>query len=158
MKNEPPGAARKTRVLVADDHPLVREGLAQVIGHQTDLVCCAEAATHPEVLAAIAAHQPEILVLDLRLKSGDGLEFIKSLKAQHPQLPILVLSQFDEELYAERVLRAGALGYVMKGQASEEVLGAIRTVLAGEIYVSPAMNSQLLNKLLNVKPHSSDPA
>jgi DNA-binding NarL/FixJ family response regulator len=158
MKNESPGPVRKARVLVADDHPLVREGLAQVINQQSDLVCCATVATHPEVLAAIVDHKPEILVLDLRLKTGDGLEFIKSLKTQHPQLAVLVLSQFDEALYAERALRAGALGYVMKEQASDEVLVAIRTALGGRIYVTPAMNAQLLHKLLTIKPCSSDPS
>ena len=146
----------KAQVLVADDHPLVRSGLTQVLNQQPDLACCGGAEGHAEVLAAIEQSNPDILVLDLRLKSGDGLEFIKSLKSRFPGLPVLVLSQFDESLYAERALRAGAMGYVMKEQASEEVLEAIRTVLAGRIYVTPAMNSRILHKMVVSQPFSGD--
>ena len=147
-----------TRVLVVDDHPLVRQGLVQVINQQDDLVVCGEAATHPEALTALSASLPDLLVLDLRLKEGDGLEFIKAVKGRFPTLPVLVLSQFDEELYAERSLRAGASGYVMKEQASEDVLGAIRTVLAGRIYITPDMNALLLQRLITAKPQATEMA
>lgn len=153
---QPPNPRK--RVLVADDHPIVRDGLVQLINQQVDLVCCGQAATQPEVFAAVTTLQPELLVLDLRLKDSDGLELIKSLKSQLPELPILVLSQFDEELYAERALRAGALGYVMKEQASKEVLDAMRTVLAGKIYVTPAMTAKLLQKALATKPATAEPS
>lgn len=138
--------------MVADDHPIVRDGLVQLINQQTDLICCAEAATQTEVFTSVAAHSPELLVLDLRLKDGDGLELIKSLKSQRPDLPVLVLSQFDEELYAERALRAGAMGYVMKEQASKEVVLAMRTVLQGKIYVTPTMTARLLQKAIATRP------
>src|SRR5688572_19917039 len=104
MNKESVKSSSRKRVLVADDHPIVRDGLVQLINQQADLICCGQAATQTEVFAAVTAHRPELLVLDLRLKDGDGLELIKSLKSQHPELPILVLSQFDEELYAERAL------------------------------------------------------
>jgi DNA-binding NarL/FixJ family response regulator len=148
----------RKRVLVADDHPIVRDGLVQLINQQADLICCAQASSQTEVFAAVTAHRPELLVLDLRLKDADGLELIKSLKSQHPELPILVLSQFDEELYAERALRAGALGYVMKEQASKEVVDAMRTVLAGRIYVTSAMTARLLKKAITTRPPSAEPS
>ncbi len=127
---------KKACIFVVDDHPLVRNGLAQLINQQSDMFCGAEAASTAEALDSFATHTPDIIILDLRLKNLDGLEFIKSLKSQHPTIPILILSQFDEELYAERVLRAGANGYIMKDNATEEVLNAIRTVLSGEIYLT----------------------
>lgn len=147
----------KGRVLVADDHPIVRDGLVQLINQQEDLICCAEASTQSEVFAAVSSHKPDLLVLDLRLKDGDGLELIKSLKSQYPDLPVLVLSQFDEELYAERALRAGALGYVMKEQASNEVVDAMRMVLKGKIYVTPEMTARLLQKAITSRPATTAP-
>lgn len=147
----------KTCVFVVDDHPLVRNGLAQIINQQSDMVCGAEAADPAEALKFFPLHNPAIILLDLRLKNYDGLEFIKSLKSLYPSVRILVLSQFDEELYAERVLRAGAHGYIMKDHATEEVLDAIRTVLSGEIYLTRAMTSRLLQKTLSTRlPHSND--
>lgn len=155
---EPATSNPRKRVLVADDHPIVRDGLVQLINQQADLMCCGQAATQTEVFAAITSHRPELLVLDLRLKDGDGLELIKSLKSQHPDLPILVLSQFDEELYAERALRAGAFGYVMKEQASKEVVDAMRTVLAGRLYVTQAMTARLLQKAITTKQPFAEPS
>lgn len=131
---------------MVDDHPLVLAGLSQIINSQNDMTTCAEASTPAETISAVVAHRPDLVVLDLRLKGGDGLELIKTLKAQHATLRILVLSQFDESLYAERVLRAGAKGYLMKDQATAELLGAIRTVLAGEVYLNRAMTNRLLQK------------
>lgn len=149
--DEKTAAGGKASVLVADDHPIVRDGLVQLISQQTDLECCGEAATQAEVTEKVAALAPALLLLDLRLKDGDGLELIKSLKARFANLRMLVLSQFDEQLYAERALRAGAMGYIMKEQASQEVIAAIRTVLAGSIYVTPAMNARLLRKVVGAK-------
>jgi DNA-binding NarL/FixJ family response regulator len=157
-KKESAKSPPRRRVLVADDHPIVRDGLVQLINQQVDLICCAQASTQTEVFAAVTAHQPELLVLDLRLKDGDGLELIKSLKSQHPGLPVLVLSQFDEEIYAERALRAGALGYVMKEQASKEVVDAMRTVLAGRIYVTSTMTARLLQKAITTRVTSAEPS
>jgi DNA-binding NarL/FixJ family response regulator len=147
----------KTCVCVVDDHPLVRNGLAQIINQQSDMVCGAEASDPMEALKIFSTHRPAVVLLDLRLKNYDGLEFIKSLKSLHSEVRILVLSQFDEELYAERALRAGAHGYIMKDHATEEVLDAIRTVRAGDLYLTRSMTNRLLQKSLNSRlPRSND--
>ncbi len=147
----------KACVFVVDDHPLVRSGLSQLINQQTDMFCAAEADCPAEALKTLPLHNPDLLLLDLRLKNSDGLEFIKTLKLQHPSIRVLVLSQFDEELYAERALRAGAHGYIMKENATDEVLKAIRTVLSGEIYLSRGMTSHFLKKTIASRlPRSND--
>jgi DNA-binding NarL/FixJ family response regulator len=145
-------AAQKARVLIVDDHPLLREGVAQLINRQSDMLCCGEAADVSSASTAIELHQPNVVLLDLRLGTGDTLELIKSAKARFPTVAIIVLSQHDEALYAERALRAGAVGYVMKQEASEEVLHAIRIVLIGELYVSRKMTPLILRKLLKADP------
>jgi len=153
-----PMAARispQARILVVDGHPMVRHGLIGLMGQQTDLVCCGEASTAGEAQAAIAKLKPDLVILDLRLKGGDGLELIKSLKCLHPDLRILILTQYDAPLYAERALRAGALGYIIKDQAADEVLKAIRTVLSGEIYLTQAMAALLLHKLVGASRKAS---
>jgi len=134
--------------LVVDDHPMVRDGLVQLIGQHPDLVCCGEADSVPTAQAAVEHKMPDLVVLDLRLKGGDGLELIKSLKSQIPKIKILVLSQYDAPMYAERALRAGAMGYVIKEQAAAEVLQAIRTVLGGQVYLTRSMASVLLQKMV----------
>ena len=149
MKFHPSKPVKKPRVLVADDHPLFREGLVQLITRETDLCCCGETDTVEATQTAVATLKPDLLVLDLRLKDGDGLELIKTLKARFPKLAILVVSQHDETLYAERALRAGARGYVMKEEAAEEVRLAVRTLLKGDLFVSRKMSVLALHKLLN---------
>ena len=141
----------KTRILVVDDHPIVCQALADLINRQSDLHCCGTAGTLAEVQQGIARHKPGLVLLDLRLGAADGLESIKTLKSQFPDLRLLVISQFDENAYAELALRAGALGYVMKEQATEEVLRAIRTLLTGDIYVSPKMRLQAVRRMLDTK-------
>ena len=143
------------RILVVDDHPMVREGLVRLITQHKDLVCCGEAATVGETIAAVGSQKPDLVILDLRLKGGDGLELIKSLKSQFPDLRILILSQYEAPLYAERALRAGALGYVVKEQAAEEVLNAIRTVLSGQVYLTRGMAALLLHKFVGVTGKAS---
>jgi len=138
----------KASILIVDDHPMVRDGLARLIGQEKDLVCCGEASNVAETLTAVARHKPDLIILDLRLKAQDGLELIKSLKAQYPDLRILILSQYGAPLYIERAMRAGASGYVVKEQAAEEVMSAIRVVLAGEIYLTRGMAGLLLKKFL----------
>ena len=128
MKKQPSKPADKRRILVADDHPLFREGLVQLINREHDLSCCGETGTVVATQTAVARLKPALLVLDLRLKDGDGLELIKSLKARFPDLFVLVLSEHDETLYAERAVRAGAKGYLMKEEATDEVLNAIRKI------------------------------
>lgn len=141
-------SSSKTRILIVDDHPMVREGLARLIGQQPDLVCCGEAATVAETQAQVAKLTPDLVILDLRLKNADGLDLIKTLRSQVPSLRILILSQYEAPLYVERALRAGALGYVVKEQAADEVLTAIRTVLAGEVYLTRSMAGLLLHKFV----------
>lgn len=147
----------KTCIFVVDDHPLVRNGLLHLINQQPDMFCGAAAADVAEAVKSFSLQNPDLIILDLRLKNCDGLELIKSLKAQYPSIFILVLSQFDEELYAERALRAGAHGYIMKDNATDEVVNAIRTVLAGEIYLTRIMTSHLLQKTLTTRlPRTND--
>ena len=148
MKKHPAQPAIKRRILVADDHPLFREGLVQLINRERDLSCCGETGTVAATQTAVARLKPDLLVLDLRLKDGDGLELIKSLNARFPDLLVLVLSEHDETLYAERALRAGAKGYLMKEEATDEVLNAIRRILQGELYLSRKMSVLALHKLL----------
>jgi DNA-binding NarL/FixJ family response regulator len=151
--NPPEGRANgKSRILVVDDHPLVREGLADLVNDQSDLCVCGEAASIAEAQAAIRTQTPDLVLLDLRLGPGDGLEAIKGLRAQFPDLRILVVSQFDESVYAERALRAGALGYIMKERATAEVLRAIRIALAGGTYASPEIGMMALTRLLEDDP------
>jgi DNA-binding NarL/FixJ family response regulator len=134
----------KYRVFVVDDHPIVRNGIAQLINHEPDLVVCAEAEDEPQALATIGKLAPDIVLVDLMLQRGDGLSLIKQLSALYPKLPILVLSMHSESLYAARALRAGAKGYLMKREAVEKVLVVIRRLLAGQYYLSEQMQSNLL--------------
>jgi DNA-binding NarL/FixJ family response regulator len=126
----------KRRVLVVDDHPLLRQGVVELLNRQSDLTVCAEADSVHSADMAVERHKPDLVLLDLRLGSGDSLELIKSLRGRYENLRVLVISQHDETIFAERCLRAGADGYITKQEASEEVLTAIRTVLAGEPYMS----------------------
>lgn len=134
----------KASILVVDDHPIVCQGLADLIDSQNDLFCCAGVHNILKAQEAVVAQKPDVVLLDLRLGQADGLESIKTLISQHENLRIVVISQFDETVYAERSLRAGAKGYVMKDQATEEVIGAIRTVLAGQVYLSRTMTNRVL--------------
>jgi DNA-binding NarL/FixJ family response regulator len=144
MKN--PGKAkgrgkRKRRVLIVDDHAVLREGLAMVINQQPDLIVCGEAEDAPAALKLVRAAEPDVAIVDLSLMSDSGLELIKDIKAQRPGFPMLVLSLHDETLYAERALRAGARGYIMKRASTAEVVAALRKVLSGDIYLSEKMVS-----------------
>lgn len=144
-----PPAKAKTRVFVADDHPFLRVGLANIINQQPDLTVCGEGESVAAVRTGVEQTKPDVLLTDLCLGDSDGLELIKGLKAQFPNLPILVLSQQDENLFAERTLRAGARGYIMKERATQEVLEGIRTVLAGELFVSRKVAALAMRKLVD---------
>jgi DNA-binding NarL/FixJ family response regulator len=135
----------KIKVLVVDDHPIVRQGLVQMIGRELDMAVCGEAETAYDALKVMAATSPDVAIVDLSLKGTSGLELLKDIKVRYPKLPVLVLSMYDESMYAERALRAGARGYMMKEEASEKVLTAIRSLLAGQVYLSEAMAARLLN-------------
>lgn len=137
-------AKSKKQILIVDDHPMMREGLAQLIDHEPDLKSLGQADTAAQALAAMAQELPDLVLLDISLPDRNGLELIKDLQTLHPGLPVLVVSMHDESLYAERVLRAGGRGYIMKQEGGRKLMQAIRQVLAGQIYVSEKMSSKIL--------------
>ncbi|MBN1126833.1 MAG: response regulator transcription factor [Sedimentisphaerales bacterium] len=141
----------KTQILIVDDHPVVRDGLATIIHHEPDLNVCGEADDASQALAAAAKLKPDVVVVDISLKSSDGIELTKNLKAMHPLLSIIVLSVHDESVYAERALLAGAQAYLMKDAASDNIVKAIRTVLSGEIYVSSTISKKFLHTIAQDK-------
>ena len=143
-----PGDVTKMRVLVVDDHPLVREWLTNLINQQPDMTVCAQADDVPEALATITASTPDVAIVDLSLKSSSGLELITELKVRLPDLAVLVLSMHDESLYAERALRAGARGYIMKRETTSNVITAIRQVARGEHYLSKSCATLLAGRLV----------
>lgn len=151
------GKKAKKQVFLVDDHPLVRQALSQLINQEGDLAVCGEAETAPEALRSIAALKPDVAVVDVTLKEGSGLDLVKDLKLRHQELPVLVLSMHDESTYAERLLRSGARGYVMKDQASDKVVTALRRVLDGEVYLSEKMSARILHKLVGGAPASASP-
>lgn len=144
--NGSPAGLRK-RVFLVEDHPVTREGLAQMVDSQDDMQICGVAGTAPEALDAILRCRPDLAVIDISLGGTSGLELIKGLRAQLRELLILVLSTYSESIYAERALRAGARGYAMKQAPTREVLEAMRRVLRGEVHLSAPMNSRVLNRL-----------
>ena len=135
-----------TRIIIVDDHELVRFGFAQLLSHEPDLEVCGEAADAPTAMRLIREQPPDLAIVDISLKGGNGLDLIKQIKASFPDVAVVVCSIYDEGLYAERVLQAGAAGYVNKQQPADTVVTAIRRVLEGKIYVSPAMTDRLLAK------------
>ncbi len=134
------------KFLIVDDHPLVREGLIGLISAQPDFEVCGEASGLAEARERIAATQPQVVILDLSLKDGNGIELVKELKANAPEVKVLVLSMHDESLFAERVLRAGAVGYVSKHEAPRTIIQAARTVLSGKVYVSESLTEQMVQR------------
>ena len=149
-----PSTARK-RILVVDDHPMTRAGVAQLIDRQPDTQVCCEAGNPSEALDAISKECPDLLVTDITMPGRSGIEFIKDILALHPTLPILILSMHDEVIYAERTLRAGARGYIMKEAGGEKLLAAIRRVLSGQVYVSEEMSAKILDNLSGKRPRGS---
>jgi DNA-binding NarL/FixJ family response regulator len=143
-KPSPLPTAGKKRILVVDDHPLFRHGMAALVNAQPDLEVCCEAASPSTALEAMRSLKPDGVVLDISLPGTNGVELLKTMRAESPRLPILMLSMHDESLYALRVLRAGAQGYIMKTEALNHILTALRKVLAGETYVSPVFGEKLI--------------
>lgn len=135
-------------ILIVDDHPMVREGLTLRISTQPDLKVCGEAATEGEALALVRELNPDLVLIDISLKSGNGIELVKQIKSRHSAVKMLVISGFKESLYAERALRAGALGYLNKQESNDKVLAAIRAVLAGQHYFSPEITQRLISQSL----------
>jgi DNA-binding NarL/FixJ family response regulator len=136
----------KSTILIVDDHPIVRQGLALLINREPDLAVCGDAEEATSALSRIEELKPDLIVVDISLNGPDGLDLLKNIRARDSSLPVLILSMLDESLYAERALRAGANGYIMKQEATERVLVAIRRILGGEIYVSERMADRVLHR------------
>jgi DNA-binding NarL/FixJ family response regulator len=142
--DDPPKAKAMRRILVVDDHPIVRRGLAELISQEAGLCVCGEAGTAKDGLATLKATQPDAVIVDVGLEDSSGIELTRQIRALYPDLPVLVLSMHEEALYAERALKAGANGYVMKLEASETLLKGIKAVLNGELYLSEKIAARLL--------------
>jgi DNA-binding NarL/FixJ family response regulator len=138
----------RSRIFIVDDHPIVRQGLALLINREPDLAVCGDAEEAGSALCRIEEMKPDLAVVDISLDGPDGLDLLKTIRSRDAGLPVLILSMLDELLYAERALRAGANGYIMKQQATEQVLVAIRRILGGEIYVSERMANKMLHRFV----------
>src|SRR5436309_13893328 len=151
LKSEPMAHAKqnnvkdtRSRILLVDDHAVVRYGIAQIINRESDLMVCGEEEDASKALSAIGTLKPGLVIADISLKDSSGLELMRNIKAQYPGLPVLVVSTHEEQIYAEIAFRAGALGYLMKQEALDKVVGGIRRVLSGNIYVSDALAAKML--------------
>jgi DNA-binding NarL/FixJ family response regulator len=151
MKKTTSGA-KSIRVFLVDDHPLVRQALRDAMRHEHDLEVCGEAEDKDEALKGIAAAEPDLAIVDLRLRSSDGLELVRDLRDQHPKVLSLVLSMQDESMTAERAVRAGARGYVSKQEAPSKILEAVRKVLGGEIYWSDKAAAHIASRIASPTP------
>lgn len=152
-----PSLISKSRVFVVDDHPIVRQGLALLINQQPDLMVCGEAEEVHSAQQGIANCSPDILIVDISLQGPDGLDLLKSIRARDAALPVLILSMHEESLYAERALRAGANGYIMKQEATETVLIALRRILNHEIYVSERIANTMLRQFIGTASPGQSP-
>jgi DNA-binding NarL/FixJ family response regulator len=141
-----------SRIFIVDDHPVVRQGLALLINREADLAVCGDAEEANSALQKIESLRPHLVVVDISLNGPDGLDLLKNIRLRDPTLPVLILSMLDELLYAERALRAGASGYIMKQEATEQVLVAIRRILGGEIYVSDRIANKMLHRFVGGSP------
>lgn len=139
----------KHRILIVDDHPIFRQGLAQLINQENDLCVCGEADDYHGALKAVEEMKPAMVIVDITLKDMSGIDLIKEIRKLHKGINMLVISMHDESLYAERALRAGAKGYVMKQEAADSIVQAIRQVIAGGIYASPKMTEQMLSRFVD---------
>src|SRR5438552_8881356 len=146
---------RKSHVVVVDDHPVLCDGLKQLIDRQPDLTCVGVADNTSDAKRLVQECKPDLMILDLRLKGGDALDFIKTLRVEFPDVKVLVLSQYDELIFAERALRAGASGYIMKENVTDEVLRALRKVLTGDLYFSERVAAAVVQRTLREKPIAS---
>lgn len=151
-------APTKSKVILVEDHPMFRERLAHLINKELEMTVCGEAENIRDAMRIIEQTKPDIAIVDITLRGSSGLELIKDLKSRGMEVPVLVLSMHDEDLYAERVIHAGARGYISKNEAAAEVIEAIRKVLAGEIYVSSRVNAKILQRLGKLGERGEKPA
>jgi DNA-binding NarL/FixJ family response regulator len=149
-------SAAGKNILIVDDHPMTRAGMAQLLAVQPEIASCSEAGTPEQAMADLSKNRPDLMLSDITMPGRSGLEFIKDVLALHPALPILVVSMHDEQLYAERALRAGARGYIMKEAGGEKLLAAIRHVLSGQVYVSEKISAGLLDAMTGRRPRGSN--
>ena len=156
-RRNPEAKPAAVRVLIVDDHPVVCEGLAMHLATQPDLEVCGEAEDVPGALALLESTRPDVAIIDISLKNGNGLELIRRIKDRHDAVRILVWSMYPENLYAERALRAGAQGYLNKGQATQHVLDAVRAILQGKVYVSGDLADRLLHRVVGQKSEERSP-
>jgi DNA-binding NarL/FixJ family response regulator len=156
-RSQSPWNTRRARILIVDDHPIFRRGLSELIAAEPDLEVCCEAGDAPEAMRRLEGDRPDVVVVDLSLKSGHGIELIEQIKARDETVKMLVCSMHEESLFAERALRAGALGYINKQETSDKLIDAIRHVLQGEIYVSPHLAKRLLHTLVGGTAPGRDP-
>lgn len=154
MKRNP--AKKRSTILIVDDHPAVREALASRIDRQPDLQVCGEATDVSDAMRLVADTQPDLVIVDITLKNSNGIDLIKRIKDRNPGVQMLVWSMHSESLYAERALRAGALGYINKDQATAQIIEAIRQVLAGKVYLSPQMTEKLLHRAVGSRTAAVD--
>ena len=157
LHETPQAATVKSRIMMVDDHPIVREGMAQFLNAQPDLHLCCQAGDVHEALALMPSCNPALVIVDVALKQESGLDLIKALRRSYPLVAILAMSQHEEMIFAEHALRAGANGYLMKQEATSSILQAIRFVLAGDVYLSAAMHSQIARKLTSPATTASNP-
>jgi DNA-binding NarL/FixJ family response regulator len=151
-------AAKKSRIFVVDDHPMVREWLAQMIDRETDLAVCGEAGDAAEALKKIESLKPDMAIVDLTMKDSHGTELLREIASRFRSLPVLVLSMHDESLYAERAIRAGAKGYIAKQEAGDKIRAAIHCVLSGQIYLSEAVASKIIRNAVGDRSTSATPS
>jgi DNA-binding NarL/FixJ family response regulator len=143
--------AAKLKVLLVDDHPITRQGMKALVNQQPNLEVCGEADNAAYAIELVGRLQPDLAIVDIALKTTNGIELTKNIKVQSPNLPVLIVSMHDEGLYAERALRAGAMGYLMKQEASEKIIAAIQRLLQGEIYLSDKIKEKMLHRFVNKK-------
>jgi len=148
---------QKKRIFIVDDHPIVREGLSLMMNREPDLMVCGEAEEAASALQGITATRPDFLIIDISLNGPDGLDLLKSIRIRFPHIPVLILSMHDESIYAERALRAGAHGYIMKQEATEKVLVAVRQILEQKVYVSDRIANRMLQQYINGSTEKHSP-